>query len=111
MKILDYVKEYFLKEADDLLKKNLSKIILEWSKRILDQTENTQPAIFLVSYSIFKVIEKETKFKIKKCKIFCWTFFRRIFSTYVVLIQLILIKQLNLLKHRGKAMQNAVPNG
>ena len=29
-------------------------------KNELDQTENTQPAIFLVSYSIFKVIEKET---------------------------------------------------
>ena len=28
-----------------------------------------------------------------------------------MLNQLILIKQLNLLKHRGKAMQNAVPNG
>ena len=27
----------------------------------LDQTENTQPAIFLVSYSIFKVIRKRNR--------------------------------------------------
>ena len=32
----------------------LSKLIFEGPKELLDQTENTQPAIFLVSYSIFK---------------------------------------------------------
>ena len=61
----DYVKDYFL-NADEILNKNLSKIIFYGPKEELDQTENTQPAIFLVSYSIFKVIEKETKFKINK---------------------------------------------
>ena len=44
-----YVKEFF-QSADELLKKNLSKIILEGPKELLDQTENTQPSIFLVSY-------------------------------------------------------------
>ena len=61
----NYVKEYFLK-ADEILNKKLSKIILEGPKDQLDQTENTQPAIFLSSYSIFKVIEKETNFDLKK---------------------------------------------
>ena len=42
----NYVKNYF-GLADELLKKNLSKIILNGPKEELDQTENTQPAIFL----------------------------------------------------------------
>ena len=65
----NYVKEYFL-NADELLSKKLSKIILDGSKEELDKTENTQPAIFLVSYSIFKVIEKETEFNLKDAKYF-----------------------------------------
>ena len=67
----NYVKEYFLK-ADEILNKKLSKIILEGPKEELDQTENTQAAIFLASYSIFKVIEKETDFKLKKAKYFAF---------------------------------------
>ena len=58
-----YVKEYF-SIADELLNKNLSKIVLDGPKEDLDLTENTQPAIFLVSYSIFKVIENQKKFKL-----------------------------------------------
>ena len=50
-----YVKEYF-SEADDILKKKLSKIILEGPNSELEKTENTQPAIFLVSFSIFNII-------------------------------------------------------
>ena len=53
-----YVKKYF-SYADEILNKKLSKIILDGSKEELDKTENTQPAIFLVSYSIFSVIKKE----------------------------------------------------
>ena len=64
---LDYVKKYF-SEADDILKKKLSKIILEGPKEELEKTENTQPAIFLVSYSIFNVIKKETNFNLSKAK-------------------------------------------
>ena len=51
----DIVKELF-KEADDELKISLSKIILEGPKEELDFTTNTQPAIFLISYSIFQLI-------------------------------------------------------
>ena len=53
----DYVKNLF-DEADNSLNISLSKIIFEGSKSLLDETENTQPAIFLVSYSIFQVIKK-----------------------------------------------------
>ena len=52
------VKELFL-EADDALGISLSKIIMDGPKKELDLTVNTQPAIFLISYSIFQVVKKE----------------------------------------------------
>ena len=54
----DLVKDLF-KEADESLGISLSKIILEGPKDELDLTVNTQPAIFLISYSIFQVMKKE----------------------------------------------------
>ena len=54
----DLVKNLF-KEADESLNYPLSKIILNGPKEQLDLTLNTQPAIFLISYSIFNVIKKE----------------------------------------------------
>ena len=50
----DLVKHLF-KEADETLSYPITKLILEGPKNELDLTMNTQPAIFLVSYSIFKV--------------------------------------------------------
>tara|TARA_B100000674_G_C37018174_1_gene548657 strand:- start:198 stop:431 length:234 start_codon:yes stop_codon:yes gene_type:complete len=50
------VKKLF-KEADDTLGISLSKIILEGPKEKLDLTINTQPAIFVISYSIFNVMK------------------------------------------------------
>ena len=44
------------KEADDTLSFSLSNLILNGPKEELDLTENTQPAIFLLSYSIFNLI-------------------------------------------------------
>ena len=48
----DLFKKTF-KEADEILNFKISKLILEGPKEDLDKTENTQPAIFLVSYCIF----------------------------------------------------------
>ena len=109
VKDFSYVKDYFL-EANDLLKKDLTRIILEGPKELLDQTENTQPAIFLVSYSFFKVIEKETHFKTQNAKYFAG----HSLGEYSALCcsNAITFKQtIQLLKFRGKAMQNAVPSG
>ena len=61
----DYIKDFF-HEADDTLNTSISKLIFEGPKELLDQTENTQPAIFLVSYSIFNAIKKETNLDIGK---------------------------------------------
>ncbi len=54
-----YIKSLF-DQADETLQILLSKMILEGPKELLDETENTQPAIFLASYSIFNVIKNET---------------------------------------------------
>ena len=64
-----YIKELFSR-ADEILGFSLSKIILEGPKIELDQTENTQPAIFLVSYSIFEMIKRDTDINLSKAKYF-----------------------------------------
>ena len=53
----DIVKNLF-KQADNALNFPISKLILEGPKEELDLTANTQPAIFLISYSIFNVVKK-----------------------------------------------------
>ena len=104
-----YVKDYFLK-ADELLKKNLSQIILNGPKDLLDQTENTQPAIFLVSYSIFKVVEKETNFNLKSAKYFAGHSLGE-YSALCCADSITFDQTVKLLKIRGQAMQNALPDG
>ena len=104
-----YVKDYFFL-ADEILEKKISKIILEGPKEVLDQTENTQPAIFLVSYSIFKVIEKETEFNLKKAKFYAGHSLGE-YSALCCADSINFEQTVKLLKHRGKAMQDALPGG
>ena len=52
------IKKLF-KEADEILGFSISNIILEGPKEKLNLTENTQPAIFLLGYSIFNLLKKE----------------------------------------------------
>ena len=103
------VKNYF-ERANDLLNKDLTKIIFENPNNELGQTDNTQPAIFLISYSIFKTIEKETQFNIKGAKYFAGHSLGE-YSALCCANSLSFDQTISLLKYRGKAMQNAVPNG
>ena len=103
------VKNYF-ERANDLLNKDLTKIIFENPNNELGQTENTQPAIFLISYSIFKTIEKETQFNIKDAKYFAGHSLGE-YSALCCANSLSFDQTISLLKYRCKAMQNAVPNG
>ncbi len=104
-----YVKEYFA-QADEILKKKISKIILEGPKDQLDQTTNTQPSIFLVSYSIFNVIKNETNFNLNNAEFFAGHSLGE-YSALCCADSLNFEQTIDLLKHRGNAMQNAVPNG
>ena len=57
-------------KADNILNYQLSKIILEGPDDKLNLTENTQPAIFLISYSIFQVIKNEFQINLNEAKYF-----------------------------------------
>ena len=105
----DLVKNLF-KEADEALELSISKIILEGPKEELDLTINTQPAIFLVSYSIFNVIKKEFNIDLGKAKYFAGHSLGE-YSALSCAGYLAFLDTLKLLRARGDAMQNAVPKG
>ena len=104
-----YIRDIF-SQSDEILKKNLSKIILEGPQSDLNQTENTQSAIFIVSYSIFKIIQNEKNFKLKKAKFYAGHSLGE-YSALCCAESISFEQTLLLLKHRGKAMQTAFPNG
>ena len=105
----DIVKNLF-KEADDVLRLNLSKIILDGPKEELDLTCNTQPAIFLISFSIFKVITKEFNIDLQQAKYFAGHSLGE-YSALSSAGYLGFAETIKLLRTRGEAMQNAVPRG
>ena len=105
----DLVKELF-KEADDVLKVSLSKLILDGPKDDLDLTINTQPAIFLISYSIFNVIKKEFNIDLNRAKYFAGHSLGE-YSALSCAGYLSFSDTIKLLRIRGDAMQNAVPKG
>ena len=98
------------KEADETLGFSLSEIILKGPKEQLDLTENTQPAIFLISYSIFKLIKEEFKISINKANFFAGHSLGE-YSALVSAGSLSFADTLKILKIRGKAMQSSVPKG
>ena len=105
----DLVKKLF-EEADDVLKFSLSKIILDGPKNDLDSTINTQPAIFLISFSIFEIIKKEFNINLNQAKYFAGHSLGE-YSALSSCGYLSFSDTLKLLRIRGDAMQNAVPNG
>ncbi len=105
----DLVKDLF-KQADDTLGASLSKIILEGPKDELDLTINTQPAIFLISYSIFQVMKKEFNMDLDNAKYFAGHSLGE-YSALCAAKYLNFSDTIKILKTRGNAMQNAVPKG
>ena len=105
----DLVKDLF-KEADNALDFSLSKIILEGPKEELNLTTNTQPAIFLISYSIFQVIKKEFQIDLFKAKFFAGHSLGE-YSAIACAEYLDFKDTIKVLKIRGDAMQNSVPKG
>ena len=98
------------KEADDILGFSLSKLVLNGPKEQLDLTENTQPAIFLISYSIFKLIKEEFKIDLNKAAFFAGHSLGE-YSALTSAGALSFSDTLKILKIRGKAMQSSVPKG
>ena len=105
----DLVKELF-KQADEVLNFPLSRIILDGPKEDLDLTANTQPAIYLISYSIFNVIKKEFNIDLSKASFFAGHSLGE-YSALSCADYLNFSETIKLLRVRGDAMQNAVPKG
>ena len=105
----DLVKNLF-KEANDTLNFSISKLILEGPKEELDLTVNTQPAIFLISYSIYNVINKEFNIDLSKAKYFAGHSLGE-YSALSCAGYLSFSDTLKILRIRGDAMQNSVPKG
>ena len=105
----DLVKKLF-KEADEILNFEISKIILEGPKEELDLTANTQPAIFLISYSIYNLVKKEFNINLSKAKYFAGHSLGE-YSALSCCGYLSFSDTLKILRIRGDAMQNSVPKG
>ena len=105
----DIVKNLF-KHADETLNFSISKLILEGPKEKLDLTINTQPAIFLISYSIFNIVKKEFNLDLNKAKYFAGHSLGE-YSALSCAGYLDFSETLKILRIRGEAMQNSVPKG
>ena len=97
-------------KADDTLGFSLSSLILNGPKEELDLTENTQPAIFLISYSIFRIMKEEFNINLNKASFFAGHSLGE-YSALASAEALSFSDTLKILKIRGKAMQNSVPKG
>ena len=105
----ELIKKIF-KSADEILDFPLTRIIFEGPQQELDFTENTQPSVFLVGYSIFKLLKEEFKFDDTKVLFFAG----HSLGEYTALSSAGFLNfedTLRILKIRGKAMQSAVPKG
>ena len=105
----EIVKKLF-KEADETLEFSLSKLILEGPKDELDLTANTQPAIFLISYSIFQVVKEDFNIDLNKAQYFAGHSLGE-YSALSCAGYLNFGETIKILRVRGDAMQNSVPKG
>ena len=96
-------------EADDILNFPISKLILEGPKDKLNLTQNTQPAIFLVSFAIFKLVKEEFNIDLNNANYFAGHSLGE-YSALACSDALKFEDTLKLLKIRGQSMQDAVPN-
>ena len=108
-KNFDCVKKIF-EQTDDILKSNLSETILKGPEEKLNLTENAQPAILTISYSIFRVLKEEFGIKPSLFEYFAGHSLGE-YSALVCSEALDYFDALYLLNQRGKAMQQAVPIG
>jgi len=111
----EFYKKYSLvknifSRADEALNFNLSKIILSGPISEINLTKNTQPAIFVVSYSIFSVMKKEFNIDLNQANYFAGHSLGE-YSALTCANALQFEEAVRLLHARGKSMQEAVPSG
>ena len=108
-KKFDYVKAIF-NDADNILGYKISEIILNGPQEKLSQTIFTQPSIYLIGHVICEVLKKDTNFFENKFHYFTGHSLGE-YTALTAANTISLEQGLILLKHRGEAMQSAVPLG
>jgi len=103
------VKDIFSR-ADEALGFSLSEIILKGPITKINLTENTQPSIFVISYSIFSVMKKEFDIDLNKANYFAGHSLGE-YSALACANGIDFEDAIRLLNKRGKSMQSAVPPG
>ena len=102
-------KEVF-QNVDDCLSQNLSAIIFNGPLDELTLTENAQPAIMMIGIIIIEIL-KTRGFAIDKIANFSAGHSLGEYTSLTALNSLTITDSVNLLKIRGKAMQNSFPKG
>ena len=98
-------------EVDESLKQNLFKLMSEGPIDTLTLTENAQPALMSVSLAAMRVLEREGGFEITANAAFVAGHSLGEYSALAAVGSFTLPEAAQLLKTRGKAMQDAVPVG
>jgi len=98
-------------EVDESLKQNLFKLMSEGPMDTLTLTENAQPALMSVSLAVMRVLELEGGFEITDHAAFVAGHSLGEYSALAAVGSFTLTDAAQLLKTRGKAMQEAVPVG
>ncbi|HSR70879.1 MAG TPA: ACP S-malonyltransferase [Kiloniellales bacterium] len=98
-------------EVDDALSQKLSRIIFEGPDSDLTLTENAQPALLAVSLAVVRVLEREAGMKVAETARFVAGHSLGEYSALAAAGALSLADAAQLLKRRGRAMQEAVPVG
>jgi len=100
-----------MEEADEVLKQNLSRLILEGPLDELTLTENTQPALLAISIAVLRALESEIGKPSHQLAQFVAGHSLGEYSAHCAAETFSFSKALNLVRLRGRAMQEAVPVG
>lgn len=98
-------------EVDDALSQNLSKIMWEGPDSELTLTENAQPALMAVSMAVMRVLQKDVGVDLESAARFVAGHSLGEYSALAAAGTFSIADTAQLLKTRGKAMQQAVPVG
>lgn len=98
-------------EIDDALGQDLSGLMFAGDEADLNLTENTQPALMAVSMAVVNVLKKQGGVKFEEVSRFVAGHSLGEYSALAASGAIELAQTAKLLKHRGQAMQKAVPVG
>ncbi|NDF11583.1 MAG: [acyl-carrier-protein] S-malonyltransferase [Proteobacteria bacterium] len=98
-------------EVDDVLQQKLSKLMFEGPIETLTLTENAQAAIMATSVAVWRVLERQGKLNLAAIASYVAGHSLGEYSALTAAGSLSLADAAKLLRIRGRAMQDAVPQG